>query len=88
MQFHTVDRLRRAVSSGDYTEAGEMLGDFRKEMQAMWEAAASAEERAGIVAEVSDLLEWARTATLTGRAHAQRKLILLTRRNAYTQNPR
>ena len=69
-------------------QAEEMLGDFRAEMQASWEAADSADERAAIVAEVSDLLEWARTATLAGRAHSQRKLILMDARSAYSEGYR
>jgi hypothetical protein len=76
------------VSSGDYPEAELLLGGFRQEMQACWEAAASAEQRAVVVAEVSDLLEWARIATLAGRAHSQRKLIQMTCRKAYTANSR
>ena len=61
-----------------------MLGDFRMEMQASWEAAASAEERAALAQEVSELLDWAQTATRAGRSHAQHKLIQLTRKTAYT----
>ena len=84
----TTDRLRSAVSSGDYLQAERLLGDFRQEMTANWRAAASAEQRAAIVADVSDLLEWARIATLAGRAHSQRKLIQMTCRTAYTENSR
>jgi hypothetical protein len=84
----TVELLRRAVSSGDYVGAQALLGDFREEMQARWQAATSAAERARIAAEVQDLLEWARTTTLAGRAHAQRKLIHLTCKKAYTASSR
>jgi hypothetical protein len=84
----TVELLRRAVSSGAYPEAERLLGDFREEMQARWQAATSAAERATVAAEVGDLLEWARTATLAGRAHAQRKLIHLTCKKAYAVHSR
>jgi len=84
----TVKLLRGAVSSGAYAEAERLLGDFREEMQARWKAATSAEQRAAVVAEVNDLLEWARTATLAGRAHAQRKLIHLTCKKAYAVHSR
>jgi hypothetical protein len=83
MPSTTVELLRNAVSSGAYTEADRLLGVYRVEMQAGWEAASSAEQRAAIATEVGSLLEWARTATLAARSHAQRKLIHLTHRNAY-----
>jgi hypothetical protein len=79
----TVKLLRAAVSSGAYAEAERLLGIYRGEMQAKWDTAASPAQRAGIAAEVSELLEWARTATLAARSHAQRKLIYLSRRKAY-----
>jgi hypothetical protein len=88
LKSRTVELLRRAVSSGDYPGAEGLLGDFRCEMQAKWDAAASADERAAVVAEVGELLDWARTATLAARAHTQRKLIHLTCRKAYTAYPR
>jgi hypothetical protein len=84
----TVELLRSAVSSGDYPEAERLLGDFREEMQTGWVAATSVEQRALIVAEVGGLLEWARTATLAARAHAQRKLIHLACKKAYTASLR
>ncbi len=84
LQSRTVEPLRSAVSSGAYPEAERLLGGFRAEMQARWMAASSAEERAAIRAEVGDLLAWARTASLAGRSHVQRKLIHLTCKKAYT----
>jgi hypothetical protein len=84
----TIEQLRSAVSSGAYPEAERLLGDFREDMQARWQAADSAAERAAVAAEVGDLLEWARTATLAGRAHSQRKLIHLTCKKAYAVHPR
>jgi len=79
----TVELLRAAVSSGAFAEADRLLGVYRAEMEANWRSAASAEQRAAIAAEVTDLLEWARTATLAARSHTQSKLIHLTRRKAY-----
>jgi hypothetical protein len=84
LKSRTAELLRRSVCSGDYPEAERLLGDYRVEMQAKWEAATSREQRAAVVAEVNDLLEWARTATLAGRAHTQRRLIHLTCKKAYT----
>jgi hypothetical protein len=80
----TVELLRTAVTSRAYAEAERLLGIYRGEMQVCWAAAVSPEDRAAIAAGVGDLLEWARVATLAGRAHAQRKLIHLTRTQAYT----
>jgi hypothetical protein len=84
----TVELLRGAVSSGDYPEADRLLGDFREQVQMDWVAATSVEQRASIVAEVGGLLEWARTATLAARAHAQRRLIHLACEKAYTASSR
>jgi hypothetical protein len=84
MTSPTVELLRRAVSSGAYQEAERLLGVYRGEMTARWEEAGSAEQRAAVVAEVGDLLGWARTATLASRAHTQRKLIHLTCKKAYS----
>ena len=83
MPSRTVELLRTAVSSGAYGEADQLLGVYRGEMEANWQAAASPEQRAAIAADVTELLEWARTATLAARSHAQSKLIHLTRRKAY-----
>jgi hypothetical protein len=88
MPSRTVELLRSAVSSGAYLEAERLLGAYRAEMQANWEASTSAAQRAAIVAEVGELLEWARVATLAARSHAQRKLIHLARRNAYAISSR
>jgi hypothetical protein len=88
MPSRTVELLRDAVSSGAYPEAERLLGDYRGEMQGCWEAATSTEQRAAIVAEVGELLEWARTATLVARSHTQRKLIHLARRKAYAPDSR
>ena len=83
MPSPTVELLRSAVSSAAYAEADRLLGIYRGEMEAQWQAAASPQQRAEIAANVRELLEWARTATLAARAHSQRKLIYLTRRRAY-----
>jgi hypothetical protein len=88
MPSPTVELLRSAVSSGAYPEAERLLGVYRGEMQASWEATTSSEQRAAIAAEVGEVLEWARTATLVARSHTQRKLIHLARRNAYAADSR
>ena len=84
MPSPSVKLLQNAVSSGAYPEAERLLGVYRDEMQANWEAAASPGQRAAIAAEVGELLEWARVATLAARSHNQCKLIQLSRRNAYS----
>jgi hypothetical protein len=76
--------LRAAVAAGAFAEAERLLDVFRAEMQDRWAAATSVEDRVAIAAGVSEILEWARTATLAARAHAQRKLIHLLRMRAYT----
>ena len=53
-------------------------------MEASWNAATSDDQRLAIATEVSEVFEWARTATLAARSHTQRKLILLRRESAYT----
>jgi hypothetical protein len=84
----TIELLRSAVASGEYAEAERLLGIYRSETQARWAAAVSTEQRAAIAADVNELLEWARTATLAARAHMQRKLIHLTRTQAYAAHSR
>lgn len=88
MTSPTVELLRNAVSSGAYPEAERLLGVYRGEMQAEWEAALSPAQRDAIAAEVGELLEWARVATLAARSHAQHKLVYLSRRRAYAGDPR
>ncbi len=83
MPSRTVELLRAAVASGAFAEADRLLGVYRGEMEANWHAAASPAQRAAIASDVTALLEWARTATLAARSHAQSKLIHLTRRKAY-----
>ena len=80
--------LQNAVSSGAFPEAERLLGIYRDEMQANWEAAVSPGQRAAIAAEVGELLEWARIATLAARSHTQRKLIHLSSRKAYAADSR
>ena len=84
MQSPTVvERFRKAVSAGAFTEAEQLLENYRCGVKASWEAAASDDQRLAIATEVSSTLEWARTATLAARSHTQRKLILLRRESAY-----
>jgi hypothetical protein len=60
------------------------LEPYRVEVVAAWHAAQSESERKEIVADVNGLLEWARITTLSSRTHAQNKLLLLHRDNAYS----
>ncbi|MDP8989274.1 MAG: hypothetical protein M3N41_04245 [Acidobacteriota bacterium] len=82
-----VDSFRKAVSAGAFAEAEEFLEAYRRDVEACWNAATSDDTRLAIITEVSDVFEWARTATLAARSHTQRKLILLSRERAYTNSP-
>ena len=78
-----VELFRKAVSAGAFSEAERLLESYRHDVEASWEAATSDDHRLAIATEVNSTLEWARTATLAARSHAQRKLILLRRESAY-----
>jgi len=80
-------RIRDAVSAGAFSEAELLLSHYRQEVLVAWQAASS-EERKAIAAEVTALLEWARVTTLSARAHAQSKLVLLDRQSAYMRGVR
>jgi hypothetical protein len=80
--------FRRAVSAGAFPEAEQLLVRYRQEVEASWKAATSASERSAIAADVTALLEWARVTTLSARAHAQSKLVLLGRVSAYGRSVR
>jgi len=82
-----VDSFRKAVAAGEFGEAEQFLEAYRRDVEACWNAAACDDTRLAIVTEVSEVFEWARTATLAARSHTQRKLILLSRESAYTHNP-
>lgn len=83
-----VKLFRTAVSAGAFLEAEQLLEIYRRGVEASWYAATSDDTRLAIAMEVSATLEWARTATLAARSHAQRKLILLRRESAYTPSIR
>jgi hypothetical protein len=82
--YKAVDLFRSAVSAGAFLEAEQLLESYRRDVESSWRAATSDEQRLAIAMEVSTTFEWARTATLAARSHAQRKLILLRRESAYT----
>ena len=75
--------LRKAVSTGAFAQAEELLAEYRREVEAAWVAAASAQERQALAAEVNAVLKWAQASTRSQRSHTQRKLILLGRESAY-----
>jgi len=83
MPSPTAELLHGAVAAGDYREVERLLDLYRGEVEACWKAATSAEERQQISRDVTVLLGWARQTILAARAHAQRKLIHLTRQSAY-----
>lgn len=84
MRFKTAEKVRLAISAGRYSEAGQLLEQYRREVEAGWREASSEQERSVIARQVTGLLEWARAATLAGRSHTQNKLIQMSRRGAYT----
>ena len=84
LPIKAVDSFRQAVSAGAFAEAEQLLEAYRRDVEACWHAATSDDTRLAIVTEVSEVFEWARTATLAARSHTQRKLILLSRESAYT----
>jgi hypothetical protein len=79
-----VDLFRKAVSALAFAEAEQHLESYRRDVETSWHAATSDDTRLAIATEVSEVFEWARTATLAARSHTQRKLILLRRESAYT----
>ena len=83
-----VDLFRKAVSAGAFAEAEKLLESYRRDVEAAWHAATSDDTRLAIATEVSEVFEWARTATLAARSHTQHKLILLRRERAYTPSIR
>jgi hypothetical protein len=83
-----VNLFRSAVSKGAFSEAEQLLESYRRQVETGWNAATSDDQRMAIATEVSEVFEWARTATLSARSHAQRKLILLHRESAYTPSVR
>jgi hypothetical protein len=87
-QTKAVDLFRSAVSAGAFSEAEQLLESYRREVESSWHAATSDDERFAIAMEVTDVFEWARTATLSIRAHTQRRLILLRREASYTPTTR
>ena len=79
----TAERLRAAVSTGNYRLFDQLLDVYRREVETAWKAALTAEQRRAISSEVTALLGWARHAILAARAHAQGKLLQFNRQSAY-----
>jgi len=82
-QSQVINQFRSAVSAAAFAEAEQLFGEYCQEVLALWNAATSASERQAIAAEVTAFLEWARVTTISARAHAQKKLILLNRNAVY-----
>jgi hypothetical protein len=78
-----VKAIQDAVGSGNFAEAERLLGAYRDQVVADWHAAESESERQAMAADVNALLEWARITTVSARAHAQNRLVLLGRGSAY-----
>jgi hypothetical protein len=85
MQSRTAERLRTAISAGTYWEADQLLGVYRREVEAYWRAASPEQQRV-LSTEVIDLLRWARHSILAARSHTRSKLVRLTARSAYAGN--
>jgi hypothetical protein len=83
MTSATAERLRAAVSTGNYRLVDQLLDVYRQEVETSWKSALTPEQRRAISSEVTALLGWARHAILAARAHAQGKLLQFNRRSAY-----
>jgi hypothetical protein len=81
--FRSTPELRRAVSRGDWGRAEEALGALRQEVEALWSAASTNDERRALREETFQILEWARRTAFTDRAHARDSLLRLERQDAY-----
>jgi hypothetical protein len=77
------DRFRIAIRRGAHEEAERLLDELRYEVETLWRAAVSREERQEIAAEITALLDWAQHTVTTSRSHAQAKLVRLNRQKAY-----
>ena len=78
-----------AIRRGAHQEAEWVLSELRDEVEALWAAADSREERQEIASEITALLEWARQTVVSARSHTQAKLIRLNRQKIYlVANPR
>ena len=79
----TADRFRAAIASGAYWTAEELLGDYRREVEARWNEDISGDQRDALRQEVESLLTWARRLTIARRAHAHSKLARISSQRAY-----
>ena len=77
------DRFRIAIRRGAHEEAERVLDELRYEVETLWRAAVSSEERREIASEVTNLLNWAQQTVTASRSHAQAKLVRLNRQKAY-----
>jgi hypothetical protein len=77
--------FRAAIRSGNYAAADQLLNEVQHEVEQRWRSAGP-EERRSLAAETFDLLSWARTAVMCGRAQSQRKLADISRHSAYLKN--
>jgi|HubBroStandDraft_4_1064222.scaffolds.fasta_scaffold640206_2 hypothetical protein len=83
--MRSANLLCAAVNARDYQEVDRLLDVYRSEVEACWKVATTRDEQIAISTEVIGLLQWARSATLAARSHAQGKLIQLSRRSAYAR---
>jgi hypothetical protein len=77
------NRFRIAIRRGAYAEAEQLLEELRCEVETIWRAAVSRQERNEIASEITALLNWAQQTVTAGRSHAQTKLVRLNRQKAY-----
>jgi hypothetical protein len=82
MQSETAERLRKAVTTGAYWEVDQLLGVYRREVEASWKAS-NPVDRQTLATEVTSLLQWARHSILASRSHTQHRLARLSRQGAY-----
>jgi hypothetical protein len=83
-QIPVIKEIHDAVAAGNLVQAERLMTPYREHVVAAWQAATSDSERQAIAADVNALLEWARITTISARAHAQNKLVVLQRDSAYS----
>jgi hypothetical protein len=85
MPTKTSRRLHAAIQTGAWSTAQDLLASFRLEVEAVWRAAATDQERRTISEDVTSFLQWTRAMTMTSRQTLQNKLNGLEHRRAYAQ---
>jgi hypothetical protein len=79
------EKLRLAVSAGNYAEAQQLLTQFGSEVESQWHAA-PADQRSAIASDATNLLQWAKHTILAARAHVRHQHAQLAGQSAYSKS--